>query len=177
MGLSGSLWLLWMQGCGGLEWLEKQNITWRVFHPCRQFLFPLEHLLTLFYLRLQINAISSLWECQFHKLPPGLFPAWCSSPWSCEKVCAPNWTRKLLCLIIEGLEISFDVCTCQLSVVLVMLLTGLDNVTWHFYGIWVFICLRNIGNTRHSFMENQTVVKIKNSATRAKLLNHSNNKF
>jgi len=57
-----------------------------------------------------------------------------------------------------------------------MLLTSLDNVTWHFYGIWIFICLTDIGNTRHSFMENQTVVKTKSSATSAKLLNHSDNK-
>lgn len=160
------------------DWRGKNHLKKHlVFHPCRQFLLPLDSHLTLFYLRLQINTNSSVWECQFQKPPAGLFPSWCSSPWSCEKICAPNWIRKLLCPISEGLEISFGVCTCQLSVLLVMLLTSLGNVTWHFYGIGVFICLRGIGNSRHSFMENQTVVKMKNSATSAKLLNHSNDKF
>lgn len=63
MGLSGSSWLLWMQGCGDLEWLERHNIiTWRVFQPCRQFLLPLEHHLTLFYLRLQMNTNSDKYK-------------------------------------------------------------------------------------------------------------------
>lgn len=186
MGLSGSSWLLWMQGCGDLEWLERHNIiTWRVFQPCRQFLLPLEHHLTLFYLRLQMNTNSDKYKflsvgMPISQAPTCLIPT-CLIP-TLMLFSLVRW--KGLCTKLDQ-ETAFpdhwrswnQFWCVYMSVVLVMLLAGLGNVTRHFYGIWAFICLRDIGNTRHSFMENQTVVKIKNPATTAKLLNHSNNKF
>lgn len=95
-----------------------------------------------------------------------------------------NWMGNLLYLGNNLLDewrfwINFGFSAYQLFVLLWSFLQELmscDSIVWHFYGIRMLIFFIDVGNSRHCFMENQTVVKMKSSATSAQLLNHSDNR-
>lgn len=133
--------------------------------------------LTWIYLRLQISTNISVWEYCWSspKLPFSHLNSHLLDPVNKLEL---NWMGNLLYLgnnlLDEGRSWNISgFNTCQLFVLLwsfLQKLRSFDSVLWQFYGIRMLIFLIGTGDSRRCFMENQTVVKMKSSATSAKLL-------